>query len=571
MIILSDGLSVMREHWALLLFLLTLIVSMQLLMWMFISRILGAIINFNEQILIAFMGWLVPLYIISTFYMTIRDLIWIPLVSLLAFILYRFKINLKHSSIRSTLAFSLVILLLLPIRLAYVSNSIFPSYFDSAEHYGIIKDLLANSFTPPRYYHVGFHLIAAFIAGASSVDINTVMLIFGQVLLILLPLGSYGFVWFLSRSRSAALVAAALTGFGWPMPAHAVDWGKYPALTAMCLIPFVATLTLVFINHKGSLARLERIALLLLVVISVAITGLIHTRALIVFGMLIFALGILRIFARPPERVKSMLFIGFLFIIVFQMIMLHENDLLAILFSPYQGKSLMITLIVFVLSVFAWKRYSNTVFGIFFFICLLLMGLLIPVRLERYGVLTLLDRPYVEMLLVLPLSVLGGVGTAGLGESISVRKFSVLLAFLIVIHAVTQYDMYPDPCCVIVGNDDVVAIDWMANQLPVDARIGISSTQLSVTALNEFEGVSGSDAGIWIHPLTGLKTYPIPFDNDFDQTSTLDFLCAEHVTHVYAGGVGISFDRTKIDLRPKWYTPLLTISRTGVYEVTGCN
>jgi len=339
----------------------------------------------------------------------------------------------------------------------------------------------------------------------------------------------------------------------------------------MCLIPFVALLTFVFFNHKKSLPRLERTVLLLLIVFSVSITGLIHTRALIVFGILISTLGILRIFARAPERIKIMSFIGLLFIIIFQLIMLQENHLRMILFSPYGNKGLMVTLIVFILSIFAWKRYSNWVFGIFLCICMLFLGLFIPVRLSGYGTLTLLDRPYVEMLLVLPLSLLGGVGIAGLGNNLSIRNLSVLLTCLIVIHAMTQYDMYPDTCCVIVGNDDVVAIDWLANQLPIDARIGISSTQLSVTALQEFEGVAGSDAGIWIHPLTGLKTYPIPFDNDFDQTSTLDFLCAEHVTHVYAGGVGISFDRTKIDLRPKWYTPLLTISRTGVYEVTGCN
>jgi hypothetical protein len=111
----------------------------------------------------------------------------------------------------------------------------------------------------------------------------------------------------------------------------------------------------------------------------------------------------------------------------------------------------------------------------------------------------------------------------------------------------------------------------VANQLPVDARIGISSTELRVIASNASSGPIGTDAGIWITPLTGLETFPLPNDLDFHQQSILQRLCEMKIDYLFVGEVGQPFDRNRMIAMPEWYKPLLSMPKTGVYEITGCN
>jgi hypothetical protein len=189
---------------------------------------------------------------------------------------------------------------------------------------------------------------------------------------------------------------------------------------------------------------------------------------------------------------------------------------------------------------------------------------------------TLLDRPYVEMILFLPLSLLGGLGLAGLESKLQGRftwgRYVSLLAIgIVAINAFFTHDLYPSGCCVIVGNDDVVAMDWMADQLPVDARIGISSTQLKVMASEISEGDVGADAGIWIMPITGRTTIALPNTSAFDQEPALKSLCELGIDYLFVGEIGQPFDASKILSRPEWYRPLLSMPKTGVYEVIGCN
>jgi hypothetical protein len=128
-------------------------------------------------------------------------------------------------------------------------------------------------------------------------------------------------------------------------------------------------------------------------------------------------------------------------------------------------------------------------------VTLLLASLFIPVTwMPGYPDLTLLDRPFVEMILFLPLSMLGGLGLAGLtrklqGDICGAGYIGLLAIGIVVINAFLTYNPYPSDCCVIVGNDDVVAMDWVANQLPVDARIGIASAELKVLQSESSEGM----------------------------------------------------------------------------------
>jgi len=135
----------------------------------------------------------------------------------------------------------------------------------------------------------------------------------------------------------------------------------------------------------------------------------------------------------------------------------------------------------------------------------------------------------------------------------------------VLINASFKYEVYPSGCCSIVSRDDLVALDWMDKNLPSDAHVLISSTQLMVMATDAFQGAVGADAGIWIQPLTGRTTFAMPYTSDFSQPTTLDSLCKSSVSHLYVGEQGLTFDDAEIASHPDWYKALLSMPKVKVY------
>ena len=484
------------------------------------------------------------------------------------------KRRFKPASISTILIFALFIFLSIILRLAFVSKAIFPSYFDSAQHYWIIKNILAGkSGTLPiaTYYHLGFHLLAAFIVFVSHAEITKTMLILGQIILALIPFALFLPVKHQTRSNMAAWFAVILAAFGWYMPAHAVDWGKYPALLSAGLIPLVIGVALFLAEHGQ--ARWKLYGLLGL---GVLISVFAHSRSVIVFAVALISWVVAAWWKKLPRLSGNITFVLLLAITILQVVFIWRNDVLTLLFDPYLNKGIWITALVLSLSVFGYKNHSRLIFACTLTMSLLFVGLFVPMYgiIPGYDNLTLLDRPYVEMILFIPLSLLGGLGLAGLEKALKQlswgRYIGLLAIGITVVNAFFTHDLYPSDCCVIVGNDDVVAIDWVANQLPVHARIGVASTELRVVASNISQGLVGADAGIWITPLTGRATIPLPNHLEFDQQPILDQLCDLGIDYLYVGEMGQPFDVSKVLTRPEWYTPLLSMPKTGVYEVVGC-
>jgi hypothetical protein len=360
------------------------------------------------------------------------------------------------------------------------------------------------------------------------------------------------------------------------MPSHAVDWGKYPALMSMGLIPLVLGSVYWFTQEKNGLRAGKRVFFLGLLGLGVLLTFVVHSRSLIVIGIVAIASMMSFWWGKLPELPKRLIFILLLAVLVLAAIFIQRQDILSLLFDPYLNKGILTTLLILFLSVFAYKAFPQLTFTIALTVELLLVSLFIPVRglFPGRDYLTLMDRPYVEMILFMPLSLLGGLGLAGLEKriSISYQRVAVLAGIgLVLIFAVARYEFFPSTCCVIVGNDDAAAMAWVANQLPVDARIGIASTDLKVVAADVVEGQAGADAGIWITPLTGRATITIPYGFEFDKQEILDLLCTNRIGYLFVGQLGQNFDETRLNSRPEWYRPLLSMPRTRVYEVIGCD
>jgi hypothetical protein len=491
------------------------------------------------------------------------------------------KTDLKPASVLMVLFLLLFACLSLALRMAYVSRALFPSYFDSAQHYALIKYILAGGSQQVfetlgiSYYHLGFHFLAAFFASIFKAAITTTMLILGQVILAVLPFPYFYIVRYMTRSDWAGMLAVVLSAFGWYMPAHAVDWGKYPALMSLGLIPIVCGLAYLLSLKATTFSVQKRWSLYGMLGVAVFLTTFVHSRSLIVLGIVALAWSLSRKWGRLPQGPKHSIFLLLLVILFLGIFFIQRQDILSLLFDPYLSKGIWTTSLVVFLSVFAYKSYPRLMFTNLLAVCLLLAGLFVPVTglVPGRPQLTLMDRPYLEMLLFMPLSLLGGLGLAGLEKWIkgSYRRYAILAGIaLILVHGVINYEFYPSDCCVLVGNDDAVAMAWMDEQLAVGARVGIASTELRVLAADVAEGYVGTDAGIWVTPLTGRQTVALPHDVEFDRPGILDLLCTNGLGYLFVGELGQSFEITRLDSRPEWYRPLLSMQKTRVYEVSGC-
>jgi len=478
------------------------------------------------------------------------------------------------------------------LRLAFVTETFVPPYFDSVEHYRIIKELVAGMETSttlerlpsltPSYYHLGFHFLASLLTfGLHANPIDTI-LILGQVILAAIPIPLYFLIRTETQSDAAALFGTLLAGFGWYMPGYAVNWGKYPALAG--IFAFELVLITAYIVSRRDTKR-DQFLLISILLLSIFISSLFHTRTLIV--ILVSSISwLVAIKLRNFSKVIQRLSLGFLLagLLMLGLIVLKE-PLLNLTLEPYLKDGIWITLAVLAISLFAFAKFPQGAYFCVLFTVLILTALLIPIGawlpvLENQ---TLLDRPFVEMLLYLPLSILGGLGLAGLLKFVNgTKSFSKLIrsniriSIIVIffgftgIYAVSGYNFYPSDCCNFVQYDDTVTLDWLDRNTPPDARILIASTQMNVLPSGPSASHVGTDAGIWITPLTGRNTAFMPFEIDFRSPDTQGQLCQKQIDYVYVGRADQSFNISQLIAKKDWYKPILSLPNTNLFRVTGC-
>jgi hypothetical protein len=590
--VLTEVFKVVSEQWRILFGILLFITLGQGLVILTLKSLFHEKLTFVEFFSLGLAGWIVPISLLSMAWLflglassTLLNRVMIPGgILLLIAILFRLRPNFEPGS-SAKLLFILLTLILtsILIRLAFVSQAIFPSYFDSAAHYSIIKNIIqhgtAQALASTTYYHRSFHILTAFLVSALNADIARVMLILGQMVLAFMPVSVFFLVKHVTGSNSAGIFAIILSAIGWYMPAHAANWGKYPALISLALIPFVLSLAYLVLQNQAAVTLQNKWKQYIVLGLSVAVTILFHSRSLFILTIVALAWMMTLWLGKLSLRIRSLIFMIIFIGLVLEIFFIQKQAIFLPLFDPYLHKGIWITALVLLLSIFALRGYSQVVFACFLSMCLLLGSLFVPIRIPGYGTLTLLDRPLVEMILYLPLSLLGGLGLAGLEKLLpqpSAWKFLSrehiygVIMVLIAFHALATYDFYPSNCCVLVGNEDVAALAWMQENLSRDTYIGISVTEMNVLPSDVVEGYTGGDAGIWITPLIDRNTFPLFFSSDFGQEDVRSQLCQSGVSHLYVGELGQPFDSARLDEHPEWYKVLLSMQNAKVYEVSGC-
>ena len=292
------------------------------------------------------------------------------------------------------------------LRLAFITRTFVPPYFDSVEHFSIIKGLVnaLESSTliktiptlTPSYYHLGFHLLAAFLTFGLHASPMDVILVLGQIILAAIPIPMFFILRHKTHNDSAAFFGTFLAGFGWYMPGFAVNWGKYPALAGLLTLEVVVSMAYFMFQNKSYRNQLVRIGILLLGII---VSTLFHSRTLVVIAFFLiswFIAGTIQTLPKAFQYVSLGILLAGLIIVG---ILIQREPLLALALEPYLRDGFWITLIVVVLSPFALIQFSrgfyfSILFTLFIFIALFIpTGNLIP-GFENQ---TLLDRPFVEM------------------------------------------------------------------------------------------------------------------------------------------------------------------------------
>lgn len=171
------------------------------------------------------------------------------IISMLLIVISSIYLHGRAEKIRfaSALVAFCILIVLVITRMVFLSELIFPPYFDSAHHYLITNDLIHIDFPPtafyringipPRYYHFGFHLFSGWISSLSGANLLSTIPFVGQLFQVIAVLTVYFPTKLLSGSKKAGIAAVLFAGFGWAMPAFASNWGKYPAIFSAAIHP----------------------------------------------------------------------------------------------------------------------------------------------------------------------------------------------------------------------------------------------------------------------------------------------------------------------------------------------
>jgi len=469
--------------------------------------------------------------------------------------------GLNIEKIKYSFATTLLLIFLLIIRLLYLSNILLPGYADSPIHYQIIHQILfpegeihsklAVGNILKDYYHFGYHGLTAWLSSVSGASIESSMSFLGQFTLSLAPLSIVAATYALSKNKFGAFYAGILAALGWIMPAFAVNWGKFPAILALSTAPILVSYIILLVDRK-----VKEPAPLLLAAALIFISIVIHTRMIILFfliGGIIFFISTLKI----PAHFKISRSIIYSLLFIIALLPLSEN------IEVYFNRT-SVGIILILLLPFAFQNYSRETTGLFIFIAGLWCAEFFLSLTS--STISLLDAQFINILLFIPFSMLGGLALAGGLEKIS-RELKPFLLFAVVI--VTCYNspwqsaLKPDPCCNFYTNDDKVAFEWI--------RSHIKEEDLFITSTINDKQQHGTDAGTWIYTLTGKNVNKRAFNSKWDIGTGFPNSCNSGTTdiYIYVGGKQYSFPREQLT-GLNWTEIVFSHGKVSIFKIVKC-
>jgi hypothetical protein len=444
----------------------------------------------------------------------------------------------------------LLFALFLILRLGFLQGLVLPPFSDSAEHFEKLAALLGLPHAEPftlatvlPFYHRGFHGIVAWVDTLTGDHSPLSMAVAAHFLSALLPVGIYFLVLALTEGDFlAALFGAFLGGFGWIMPAYAINFGKYPSLAAVSMLPLLLAVFHLTSRSKGS-AQWDW--WLYIGATSIALVW-IHSRASVVLAFFYATYCLGRFLAsRLPVQILVRGALGLSLLAVSWIMVLDQSRTGSVSVAYYLGAFDNSTFLVVALWPFAVVRSAGKVLEWVLIMLLVMLAANAPLPGGVYHYpLTLLDQLFFDLILFLPLTVLGALGLNAAGKLLPVNSHYFKDLFLFLLAIVLVNGVLIQPWQVLgstdyVTPDDIRAFAWIQAESP-------PTSEFVIAALAKTANYSrASDAGIWIEVLTGRTSIKLPYQFQWDSVEAVRGLCEElgsrSPVYVYVGHLETSF------------------------------
>ncbi len=199
------------------------------------------------------------------------------------------------------LTFAAIFLISLNLRYLHIRDLVVPPWVDSVHHALIVKLMAEQGVVPasyepylpmrPFFYHFGFHALTTAFLWLTGLSVERSLLLVGQVMNALTVPATYLLARRLTGRAWAGVAAAAVPGALSLMPAYYLTWGRYTHLAGLALLPAAATLACDVVDaqrgaHGGAPLSWRRV-----LAAGIALAGLLvtHYRVLAFFGGLLLA------------------------------------------------------------------------------------------------------------------------------------------------------------------------------------------------------------------------------------------------------------------------------------------
>lgn len=494
------------------------------------------------------------------------------------------------------------------IRLIMIRDLAAPPWVDSVHHALLTRIIMEQGQLPDTYspyiisdnarYHPGYHVIMAVFQWLSGLELQTGMLIFGQILNAAMVLAVFLFASTLTQNSKISLLAALISGVFTPMPAYYTSWGRYTQLAGLLILPAAYAMIKLCLSAKFARIKEKPIRILIFLSSGICCAGLfvIHYRVIFFLGLLLLALfivrhlslvknsNILQYISRDYIFVLAVIVISVIIAMPWLISSLTELILPKIetsvksntSFSAHSWSYLTaasglwtlylagagILLGLFTRKKFVWKLMLWMTF-------LFIIANINRLRLPMSG---LINNTSVEISLFLPVAVLAGyfmetiihwIGRFVHGKWHLLYRTFIFGGILYLTFLGTQ-KLLPimNPDTILAHQADIPAIHWIENNIPADETILINPLAWG------YGLYTGADGGFWITPLSGRKTMPPPLLYGFDTQGKISryvtkmsqialekaqnplelhaFLQANGIHYIYFGAKGGEFSPTRL-------------------------
>jgi hypothetical protein len=438
-----------------------------------------------------------------------------------------------------------VFLFALAVRLLQVQDVPVPMWTDGLDHWQMARRIVEAGRMPQGLlYHIGYHSLAVMFAEASGVPLHRALLLFGQWISALNGPALYVLAvrLFPRRARSAALLAAlVLSGFP-SLPGYLINWGRYPFLLGLTLLPFTLAALLEAVQPATGRELVRRLGLLALLLVGQFLCHYGTLSFWLSFGMVLLAVD-LPAWLRRRRLGRVVLGLAGLFALLAALVWLRFGADIAGKLAETIAQSrqtagelsyseiLQISLraggvwawtagaLGVVWSAFAARRALALSAGWF-----AAQAVLIAAQAPLLGY-ALASYANLLIALALPLSLLAGGLLAGLWDAIPGRAWQGLAFLALLLGGLSQVGIL-NPTTLLFGPADAAAAQWIVENTPPDSRFLINSAQWMGQMVP-------SDGGGWIEATTGRAT--IYFDEHPPHDHLKDLLLAQPVDYIYLG------------------------------------